>query len=124
KGGYWSLPRVVNGILAGLVSVTAGCAVVGPGFAILIGFIGGFVYFGTSKLLDYLRIDDPLDAFPVHGMCGFWGVLATGLFATDDNLRFAGYSEEIIDDGVGKRFAVQVASSFFFFFFSFPFPSY
>merc|ERR1711968_316092 len=52
------------------------------GAAVLAGLVGGFVYFGSSKCMVYLlKIDDPLDAFAVHGACGFWGVLAVGLFA-------------------------------------------
>ena len=48
----------------------------------LIGFIGGFIYFGASNLvLKVLKVDDPLDAFAVHGACGFWGCLATALLA-------------------------------------------
>jgi len=69
-----------NGILAGLVSITAGCAVVHPWEAIVIGCIGGFVYQGTSMLLEKLQVDDVVDAFPVHGGGGCWGVLALGFF--------------------------------------------
>jgi len=77
----WSVSAVCNGILAGLVSVTAGCSVVYPWAAMLMGFLGGFVYFGASKcVLNCLKIDDPLDAFAVHGACGFWGVLSASLF--------------------------------------------
>jgi len=73
-----------NGILAGLVSITAGCSFVKPWEAILIGAIGGFAYQGASMLLKILRIDDVVDAFPVHGVCGIWGVLAVGLFGNPD----------------------------------------
>merc|ERR1711988_1257857 len=80
----WSVGAVCNGILGGLVSITAGCSVTLPWSAVLIGFIGGFVYFGSSKcVLKLCKIDDPLDAFAVHGACGFWGVFATGLFSAD-----------------------------------------
>ena len=70
-----------NGILAGLVSVTGNCVVVEPWAAALIGLIGGCIYYGSSTLLKKLKIDDPLDASPVHGFCGAWGVIAAGLFA-------------------------------------------
>eukprot|EP00448_Togula_jolla_P008287 CAMPEP_0170604248 /NCGR_PEP_ID=MMETSP0224-20130122/19322_1 /TAXON_ID=285029 /ORGANISM="Togula jolla, Strain CCCM 725" /LENGTH=535 /DNA_ID=CAMNT_0010929139 /DNA_START=23 /DNA_END=1630 /DNA_ORIENTATION=+ len=69
-----------NGILAGLVSITAPCATVDTGSAVAIGFLGGLIYLGASMSLKKLHIDDPLDAFPVHGCCGAWGVLAAALF--------------------------------------------
>jgi len=71
----------LNGILAGLVSITGPCPVVEPWAAAFIGFVGGFVYYGSSTLLKKLQIDDPLDAAPVHFFCGIWGVLSVGLFA-------------------------------------------
>jgi Amt family ammonium transporter len=74
-----------NGILAGLVSITAGCAFVKPWEAIIIGFIGGFVYFGASTLMKKLKIDDVVDAFAVHGACGLWGIVALGLFGAPDD---------------------------------------
>jgi len=73
-----------NGILAGLVSITAGCGFVKPWEAIIIGFIGGLVYQGASMLLKKLKVDDVVDAFPVHGACGLWGLLAVGLFGDPD----------------------------------------
>merc|ERR1719373_1552572 len=69
-----------NGILAGLVSITAGCAFVKPWEAAIIGGVGGLVYQGASMLLKKLKIDDVVDAFPVHGACGIWGVLALGFY--------------------------------------------
>jgi len=70
----------LNGILAGLVSITAGCNVVSPIGSIGIGVIGAIVYSMSSGILKRLRIDDPLDAFSVHGACGIWGVVAVGFF--------------------------------------------
>ena len=76
------LPEVIcNGILSGLVSITAGCSVTYPWHAVVIGAIGSLLFKGASALLVKFRIDDPLDAFAVHGVAGFWGVIATGLFA-------------------------------------------
>eukprot|EP00929_Paragymnodinium_shiwhaense_P118182 TRINITY_DN8_c0_g1_i1.p1 TRINITY_DN8_c0_g1~~TRINITY_DN8_c0_g1_i1.p1 ORF type:complete len:386 (+),score=75.94 TRINITY_DN8_c0_g1_i1:769-1926(+) len=69
-----------NGILAGLVSITAGCAVMKTWETIFIGVVGGLVYQGTSMLMQKLKIDDVVDAVAVHGACGIWGVLACGLF--------------------------------------------
>merc|ERR1719463_863270 len=61
-----------NGILAGLVSITAGCAFVKPWETIIIGFIGGLIYQVSSMLIRLLKIDDVVDAFAVHGACGIW----------------------------------------------------
>jgi Amt family ammonium transporter len=76
----WDVTAVGNGVLAGLVSITAPCVVVDPWAAIIIGMIGGLVLTGSSKLMLKLKIDDPLDAFSVHGACGMWGVLSVGIF--------------------------------------------
>jgi Amt family ammonium transporter len=95
-----------NGILAGLVAVTAPCGFVDSGEAMVIGIIGGLVYLGVSNLLVKLHIDDPLDAIPVHGGCGIWGTLATGLFggeATGGNGLFYG----------GDQLGVQVVALLF-----------
>merc|ERR1719504_417180 len=73
-----------NGILAGLVSITAGCAFVKPWETVIIGLIGGVVYQLASMLLRMLKVDDVVDAFPVHGACGIWGVIAVGLFGDPD----------------------------------------
>ena len=82
----WDLVAVCNGVLAGLVSITAGACVLQPWAAILAGLVGSVVLWGSSKLLLKLKIDDPLEAFPVHGACGAWGVIAVGLFADQELL--------------------------------------
>jgi len=99
----------LNGILGGLVSITANCSVVNHWHAVLIGFIGAFVCYGASRLLIKLKIDDPLDAFAVHGACGFWGLLATGLFCTDENVAYAAYpnTETCFACSSGEQFGVQ-----------------
>lgn len=73
-----------NGILAGLVAITAGCAYVKPWEAVIIGCLAGIIYQSASMLLKRLKIDDVVDAFPVHGAAGIWGVLALGLFGDED----------------------------------------
>jgi Amt family ammonium transporter len=71
-----------NGLLGGLVSITASCAFVSPAAATLIGFIAGVLVVWTVHQLEWrLKIDDPVGAFAVHGACGTWGALAVGLFA-------------------------------------------
>merc|ERR1712187_663277 len=76
----YDIGAMCNGILAGLVSITGPCGAVESGSSIAIGAIGGVFMMGTSMLLKKLKIDDPLDAFAVHGACGVWGVLAAALF--------------------------------------------
>lgn len=71
-----------NGLLAGLVAITAPCAYVAPWAAVLIGLVAGAFVVGSALLLDrVLKVDDPVGAVSVHGTCGAWGVLALGLFA-------------------------------------------
>jgi len=74
-----------NGVLAGLVGITAGCAVVEPYGAFIIGVGAAFVYYFSSKMLKAIGIDDVVDAIPVHGFCGCYGVIAAALFGTKEN---------------------------------------
>ena len=73
----------MNGALAGLVSITAPCAVVSPAAAIWIGVTGGFVIVLGEGLLRLIKVDDPCGAFPVHGLCGIWGTLTVGLWGRE-----------------------------------------
>lgn len=80
------LSMTLNGILGGLVGITANCDSVTNVEAILIGAIAGTVVVGGVKLLDILKIDDPVGAFPVHGLAGVWGGIATGIFGVEKDL--------------------------------------
>jgi len=80
KFGKPDLALTLNGALAGLVAITAPCAVVSPISAIFIGAIGGVLCVFCVIWLDRLGIDDPVGAFPVHGLNGIWGTIAVGLF--------------------------------------------
>ena len=71
---------MLNGALAGLVGITAGCANVTPTSSVLIGLIAGALVVFSVLLFDRIRIDDPVGAISVHGVCGAWGTLAAGLF--------------------------------------------
>jgi Amt family ammonium transporter len=71
----------VNGILAGLVAITAPCAFVDSWAAVVIGLIAGVIVCWATALLDQWKIDDPVGAVPVHFFNGLWGVLAVGIFA-------------------------------------------
>ena len=73
----------LNGALAGLVSITAGCDIMSPRMAVLTGLIGGFLVVGSVVFFDKLKIDDPVGAVSVHGVCGAWGTLAIGLLSTE-----------------------------------------
>ncbi len=70
----------INGALAGLVGITAGCAFVAPGAAVLIGFIAGGLVVGSVLAFERLKVDDPVGAISVHGVCGAWGTIAVALF--------------------------------------------
>jgi ammonium transporter, Amt family len=77
----WDAGFTTNGFLAGLVAITCPCYWVTPTGAILLGGISGVLVVLGVELLEYLRIDDPIGAVPVHGFCGIWGTLSLGLFA-------------------------------------------
>ncbi|WP_238178430.1 ammonium transporter [Calothrix sp. 336/3] len=79
--GKPDLSMIINGILAGLVAVTAGCSVVSVGSAAFIGLIAGIIVVFSVVFIDKLRIDDPVGAISVHLVCGTWGTFAVGLFA-------------------------------------------
>ena len=81
KTKKWDLAITTNGFLAGLVAITCPCYWVDPMGAFLIGIGGGFVVVWGIDLLEYMRIDDPIGAVPVHLMNGIWGTLSLGLFA-------------------------------------------
>ncbi|WP_416298241.1 ammonium transporter [Paenibacillus illinoisensis] len=83
-------PSVINGSLAGLVGITAGCAFVGDAAAIFIGAVSGLLMMAATNWLERRRIDDPVGAFPVHAASGMWGTIAVGLFATDGGLFMGG----------------------------------
>jgi Amt family ammonium transporter len=79
--GKFDVAFTINGLLGGLVAITCPCYWVDPLGAIILGGIAGIVVYAGTYALEYLRIDDPVGAVPVHGLCGIWGTLSLGLFA-------------------------------------------
>ena len=92
--GTSSLPSIslmLNGVLAGLVGITAGCDLVSPVGAVVIGLVCGLVLVFSIEFIDHtLHIDDPVGASSVHGVCGILGTLFTGLLATDGGALYGG----------------------------------
>lgn len=88
--GRADAPSVINGSLAGLVGITAGCAFVSDYASIIIGVVSGLFMMAATNWLEAKRIDDPVGAFPVHAVSGTWGTIAVGLFATDGGLFTGG----------------------------------
>lgn len=109
KFGKPDLALTLNGALAGLVAITAPCAVVSPGSAIYIGGIGGVLCVYGVHWLDRLRIDDPVGAVPVHGLNGVWGTLAVGLFGRTD---FGAPSDGLFFGGGFGQLAIQALGTF------------
>lgn len=110
---------IANGVLGGLVGITAGCAHLSPQSAIVVGLVAGaLVYFGSQILQHVLKLDDVVGAIPVHGICGAWGTLAVGLFIMPAKLAETGMSRwDLIwvqSIGVISCFAWAFGSSFVF----------
>lgn len=79
----WDLLQACTGALAGMVAVTAGCGIITPWAAIICGAVSAPIYLYGDALMERLQIDDPVGAFPVHGLCGVWGVLYVGLMGNE-----------------------------------------
>jgi ammonium transporter, Amt family len=88
--GRVDITMVINGVLAGLVAITAGCNVVSSNSAMLIGLIAGILVDFAVVFIDRCKIDDPVGAIAVHGVNGFFGTIAVGLFAREGGLFFGG----------------------------------
>ncbi len=100
--GKPDISMTLNGALAGLVAITAGCAVVSPMGAAIIGLIAGVVIVFSIEFIDKkLKIDDPVGAVSVHGVCGALGTLLVGVFATDGGLLYDGGFHQLGVQAIG-----------------------
>lgn len=90
----FDLKMAMNGSLGGLVAITAGAGVVENWAAMVVGFVAGLLYLGGTQLLVRLRLDDAVDAIPVHMFNGAWGCISVGLFASARNMELA-YGREM-----------------------------
>jgi len=113
KTRKWDTGMLINGILAGLVAVTAPCAWIEGWAAIVIGLIAGALMYGNVKFLEARGIDDPVGAVSVHGVCGLWGLLSVGFFAdgTYGNYSIAApYVTGLLYGGGGQQLLAQFIS--------------
>lgn len=98
--GHWNVTDVCNGLLGGFAAITSGCSVVEPWAAIVCGFVAAWVLIGCNKLAEILKYDDPLEAAQLHGGCGAWGLLFTGLFARE------AYVNEVYSGPLGRPYGL------------------
>ncbi|MGK0289736.1 MAG: Amt family ammonium transporter [bacterium] len=91
-----SVEEILNGILGGLVGITAGCNIVSPIGASIIGVTSGIVVYATTRLLIQFKVDDPVNVVPVHGFCGMWGTIALALFAPQANLPLPRFEQFLV----------------------------
>ncbi len=96
------LSLTLNGALAGLVAITAGCDVVSPGGAAIIGVLAGtLLVFGVEFIDKVLKVDDPVGAISVHGLNGALGTILVGLFSTDNGLFYGGGAAQLGSQFIG-----------------------
>jgi ammonium transporter, Amt family len=114
RDGFFDLVSSLNGVIAGLVSITACCAFVDGWAAVVIGMVGAVVYIAGAMLTLALRIDDPLEAFPIHGCVGFWGIIAGALFNRKVHMQTYGMDTDywgLFYGGGGKLLASNLCGA-------------
>nr|WP_237390563.1 ammonium transporter [Fulvivirga sediminis] len=108
------LGMVLNGILAGLVGITAGADVISPNYALLVGFIAGILVVLSAVALDKFHLDDVVGAVSVHLTCGVWGTLAVGIFGfkaiTNDNGEFINAAGNVVSTAAEAANALSFSS--------------
>ena len=95
------ITMVINGVLAGLVAITAGCNVVSPNSALIIGLVAGTLVDMAVVIVDNMKIDDPVGAIAVHGINGFFGTIAVGLFSEKNGLFITGETSQLFIQFIG-----------------------
>ena len=95
------ITMVINRVLAGLVAITAGCNVVSPNSALIIGLVAGTLVDMAVVIIDNFKIDDPVGAIAVHGINGFFGTIAVGLFSEKNGLFITGETGQLIIQFIG-----------------------
>ncbi|TWE00974.1 ammonium transporter [Neobacillus bataviensis] len=96
KFGKADPSMTINGVLAGLVAITAGCAYVSEWSSVIIGAVSGILVIYATLFVDYLKVDDPVGAVAVHGFGGIFGTIAVGLFDKTDGLLTTGHVSLIL----------------------------
>lgn len=116
--GKADVGMTMNGALAGLVGITAGCAYVSPLSSVIIGGLSGLIVVLSVEFFDIVHVDDPVGAISVHGVCGVFGTLAVGLFAKNGGLFFGGGYQLLSVQalGVASVFAWTFAASLLLFY--------
>ncbi len=105
--GKPDLAMIGNGVLAGLVAITAPCGAVTAGWSVVIGAVGGVIVVFSVLFFDKVKIDDPVGAISVHGVCGAWGLLSVGLFARYDDAFLGREDAGLIYGGGFDQLAMQ-----------------
>jgi Amt family ammonium transporter len=111
RTGMLDLSMGLNGALAGLVGITAGCDIIGPGGAMVVGLLAGILVVEAVFWLERHRVDDPVGAIAVHGVGGVFGTLAVGLFATEGGLIHGGGFKLLGIQALGAAAVVAFAFS-------------
>jgi Amt family ammonium transporter len=103
----------MNGVLAGLVSITAGCNVIPVHYALLTGMMAGVLVIFACRFFDSIRVDDPVGAISVHGVCGAFGTICVGIFAKEVGLVYGGGTAQLMTQllGVGVAFVWAFGAS-------------
>ncbi|MDE2749799.1 MAG: ammonium transporter [Chloroflexota bacterium] len=106
----WNVSFILNGSLAGLVAITAGCSTVTPLNAIIIGLLAGVVLVISIGVIESMKIDDAVGAFSVHGACGAFGTLMIGIVGSSPLLEAGGwkYTASLLDGGSLDLFGAQL----------------
>eukprot|EP00808_Paulinella_micropora_P025653 g50786.t1 len=115
RQGFWDAVATCNGVLTGLVAITAGCATMKPWGACLTGIIAAMIFLVASYVVDCkIRIDDPVSAVAIHACGGFWGLIAAGLFSSQEDIQYAFegmHDHSQVDHSRGQQLVAQLVAA-------------